>query len=250
MVEGRPQPQPAGRGYGVPASGGGVGRPHLNRWSHLMAPSAGNGKFQDEAARLQNAPGGSPDYYPVGTQNPRRPFRSQFAPDGEAPNDQRWIKDRHPTIYSGTERSGRLSGLCDPMLSGPARPSTRMLNRTYNKPIGTDATRNFDPNRSGYRPVGWQDGSPTRLWGGTPGYMQPYGQRGTGEEVGRDTSGSATMPGTVPHGLHTHTVQSRRMTLAVYAGTAQMRRPRQDRLSNSVRSGQSYSATTQQQGGR
>lgn len=233
------------RGY----ANGAQGHPRVARYSHLGGPAAGNSKVQDEAARRRNAPGGPPDWYPVGTQNPRRPILSQFAPEADAVNDQRWFKDRHAFVYTGTERTGRMSGLCDPMLDGPARPSIRVQTRTYRREAGTDATRNYDPSRVGYQPVGWQDGSATRIWGGSPGYFQPYAQRGTSESVARDTSGNAMLPSTVPHGLHTHSVRGTVFTARVYDGTPQMRGTRQDRISNSTRAGQSYSQTTVVQGG-
>jgi hypothetical protein len=237
----------SGYGYQDPAIGG----PRMPRYAHIGGPAAGNSHVQDEAVRRGNSPGGRVPYYPVGTQNTRRPFRSQFAVEADAPNDQNWVKERHAWVHQGTERTGRDSGLKDPMTDGPARPSLRMLTRVWRKETGTDATRNYDPHRPQYRAVGWQDGSNTRIWGGTPGYFQEYGQRGSIEAVdsGSGAAGRAVIPGTVPHGLHTHTIANRVMTFRVYDGTPQMKGPRQDRISNSLRAGQTYSQTTVTQGG-
>lgn len=223
--------------------------PRFPRYSHMQGPAAGNSVVHDEAARRQNAPGGPVPYYPVGTWDTRRPMNTTFAPDNCA-NDQLWARMRGPWVYQGTEISGRDSGLVDPMLDGPARPSIRVSTRSYRREQGTDATRNYDPRRAGYRMYGWQDGSNTRFWGGTPGYYLPYAQRGSGDAIPSDTSGNTVITAGVPHGLHTHTVFSRRMTFRTYASTPQMTGPRQDRLSNSPRAGQSYSQTTVVQGGR
>lgn len=222
------------------------------RYAHLSGPGYGNGNIADEDAAPGNARGGPAPRGPVVGQqeNTRRPQGSTFAADGLSPNDQGWIRDRHMVVYQGNETTGRSSGLHDPIPDGPIRPSLRMLVRNWRRETGTDATRAYDPPRRGYLPIGWQDGSRTIIWGGTPGFVQPYGQRGSGEQVGSDTSGAAQLPSTVPHGLHTHTVNSRRSTLKTYRSTPQMVAGRQDRLSNSTRAGQSYSQTTLTQGAR
>jgi hypothetical protein len=223
------------------------------RYAHLQGPAYGNGHVWDERTRSGNSLGGPPFAAPVGLPNPIYAGSSGGPVDpvqGNTGNDRLWVRDRHPYVYSGTERTGRSSGLKDPMEDGPARPSIRLLQVTFRREAGTDASRNLDPARPGYRPVGTQDGSVTRIWGGQPGYAQPYGQRG-GLVAGAEApqTGPETILAGTPHGLHTFTVNPRRRTLRTYAATPQMRGPRQDRISNSMRAGQSYSQRTQTQGG-
>ncbi len=220
------------------------------RYAHLAGPGYGNGHIQDEAARPGNAAGGpAPRGRVVGMDaNPRRPAGSSFAVQGLAPNDQGWIRDRHMFVHQGTETTGRSSGIHDPLADGPVRPSLRMLMVDHRRESGTDATRTYDPRRPKYSRFGTQDGFATRVWGGTPGFFMAYGQRGSGESVGSDTSGAVMLPATVSHGLHTHTVNQRRTTAKNYRSTPQMVPGRQDRLANSTRAGQSYSQTTIVQG--
>jgi hypothetical protein len=223
------------------------------RYAHLAGPAYGNGYVQDEAAVRGNSRGGPVPAGPVRGQrySTRHPLPGPpFGIDGLSPNDQGWHRDRHAFVYQGTSTTGRDSGVHDPLPDGPVRPSIRNLMMNWRREDGTDATRGFDPRRPQYLPVGWQDGSPTRIWGGTPGFYQAYGSRGSGELVGADTSGNVQIPGTRPHGLHTHTVNSRRSTLKTYRSTPQMVPGRQDRLANSGRAGQSYSQTTVTQGAR
>lgn len=223
------------------------------RYAHLAGPGYGNGAIVDESAAPGNSRGGPAPRGPVvgSTASTRHPLPAPpFNVNGLSPNDQGWHRDRHPYAYQGTSTTGRDSGLHDPLPDGPVRPSLRNLLIDWRRMMGTDATRNQDVHRPQYLPVGWQDGSPTRIFGGTPGYYQAYGARGTGELVGTDTSGNVQIPGTRPHGLHTQTVNSRRSTLKTYRETPQMVPGRQDRLANSARAGQSYSQTTVTQGAR
>lgn len=222
------------------------------RYGHLQGPAYGNGVIQDEAAAPGNSRGGpAPAGRVVGsTASTTHPLPgAPFAAGGLSPNDQGWHRDRHPYAYQGHSTTGRDSGVHDPLPDGPVRPSLRNLLVDWRRMMGTDATRNQDVHRA-YKPVGWQDGSPTRIWGGTPGYYQSYGARGTGQLVDADTSGNVQIPGSVPHGLHTHTVNPRRRTLKTYRETPQMVPGRMDRLANSARAGQSYSQTTVTQGAR
>lgn len=223
------------------------------RYAHLAGPAYGNGHLADEGAAPGNSRGGpSPRGPVIGSQaNARHPIDGEpVSVNGLSPNDQRWFRDRHPYVYQGTSTTGRDSGLHDPLPDGPVRPSIRNLLVNWRREGGTDSTRNLDVRRPQYLPVGWQDGTPTRIWGGTPGYHQPYGARGTGAFVDTDTTGAVQIPGTRPHGLHTHTAFGRRSTLKTYRATPQMVPGRQDRLSNSARAGQSYSQTTVTQGAR
>lgn len=222
------------------------------RYGHLQGPAYGNGHVSDEAVQPGNSRGGPVARYQVvgSAQSTRHPDGEPVNIVGLSPNDTGWHRDRHPYAYNGTSTTGRDSGIHDPLPDGPVRPSIRNLMVNWRRESGTDATRNYDPRRRGYLPVGWQDGSPTRIWGGTPGYFQPYGARGTGEVEGADTTGQVMIPGTITHGLHTHTVHGRRRTLKTYRDTPQMVPGRMDRLSNSTRAGQSYSQTTVTQGSK
>jgi hypothetical protein len=223
------------------------------RYAHLAGPAYGNGFQVDDAAAPGNSRGGpAARYQVVGSKlSPRHPDGEPFSVNGISPNDQGWHRDRHVWVDKGDHATtGRESGIHDPLPDGPVRPSLRLLLTGWRRESGTDSTRNFDPKRRGYIPVGWQDGSPTRIWGGTPGFFQAYGSRGTGELLEADSSGNVMIPGSTPHGLHTHTVNPRRNTLKTYRDTPQMRPGRQDRLANSTRAGQSYSQTTVTQGSR
>lgn len=223
------------------------------RYLHLAGPAYGNGAVVDESAAPGNSRGGPAPVGPVkgSRQSRRHPLPAPpFSVDGLSPNDQGWHRDRHPYAYQGHSTTGRDSGVHDPLPDGPVRPSIRNLLVDWRRMLGTDATRNQDVPRPGYLPIGWQDGSPTRIFGGTPGYYQAYGARGTGQLVGADTSGNVQIPGTSPHGLHTQTVNGRRNTLRTYRMTPQMVPGRLDRLANSARAGQSYSQTTVTQGAR
>lgn len=223
------------------------------RWQHLAARAYGNGRVTDEAALPGNGRGGpAPRGRVVGDDaNARyRPGLGEpVAINGLSPNDQGWTRDRHPYTYTGHSTTGRDSGVHDPLPDGPVRPSTRLLLVDWRTETGTDATRFLDPRRAQYRATGSQDGFPTRIYGGTPGYWAPYGDRGSTTAVDKGTTGSVQLPGTIAHGLHTHTVNPRRSTLKTYRSTPQMVPGRLDRLSNSRRAGQSYSATTTVQGG-
>jgi len=223
------------------------------RYAHLAGPAYGNGFVVDEGAITGNSAGGPVPAGPVRGQetSTRHPLpAAPFSVNGLAPNDQGWQRDRHPYLYQGTSTTGRDSGIHDPLPDGPVRGSLRQLMVNWRKETGTDRTRALDVHRPQYLPVGWQDGSPTRIWGGQPGFYQQYGTRGGVDQVGSDTSGTVQIPGTRPHGLHTHTVNPRRNTLKTYRETPQMRPGRMDRLANSARSGQSYSQTTVTQGAR
>lgn len=201
-------------------------------------------------AYLGNASGG-PAAAHVQVVNNRRPVGTSLTPP-QTQNDARWVRDRHPWYYQGTEISGRDSGLHDPQSDGPARPSLRMSNRQWMMWQGSDATHAYDPKRPGYKPYGQQDGSNTRINGGQPGYYRPYGSQRVEllAAVPMQTSGTEIYLGGTPHGLHTWTATSRAQTLKTYRETPQMRAPRQDRLSNSTRTGQSYSAQTRHQGAK
>lgn len=180
-------------------------------------------------------------------------------------NDKLITRDRHAFVSRGTEKTGRDSGENDPLLSGPVRPSLRVINRTINFQVGTDATaatddlsRNYTKDNDGQW-VGTQDGAPTKIYGGVPGMYQPYGSyagfttglvKGIQSSVplGAPGDGPQTIPAGPPHGLHTATLPDYSQTLGRYMSVPQQVGGRVDRPSNSRIAGQSYSQTVQPQG--
>jgi hypothetical protein len=115
--------------------------------------------------------------------------------------------------------------------------------------------------------LGQQDGSLTQVFGPPPGEWREYGARGprgmngpapdiidpnvkgsgtvvvTAGEPGMQATDRRTVWGGYPHGLHSPTVESSRMTRARYANTVPMVAPRVDRPASSKIAGQSYSQT-------
>jgi hypothetical protein len=230
-----PQVQPANRrGYLAPPAG--------------STGAAGNSRERGNPnIRPGEAPGGPPPLHRQVTTRQRARGRGPWADTGGA-LDYVIVQDRHPYLAHEREITGRDSGLKDPMLDGPVRRVVRMLCRDWTMWQGSDNTANYDPPRA-YQRYGMQDGTVTTVFGGQPGYFQPYASRGGPLTVPTATSGAEQIPAGPPHGLHTHTVTSRAMTLKSYRDNAQQVGGRQDRLSNSRRGGQSYSQTTTHQGG-
>lgn len=173
--------------------------------------------------------------------------------------------DRHIMSKTGSELSGRNSGLTDPPMDGPARPSYKAVNRTISYQAGTDATRHQDDlNRPytrnaqgmylGEQGTGW-----TGINGGVPGLWQPYGSyagytagpvQGIQSPVpqGGPGDGRQSLFSGPPHGLHSETLPNYSPILGHYLAVPQMRLPRVDRPSNSKIAGQSYSQTVVPQG--
>lgn len=180
-------------------------------------------------------------------------------------NDKLITFDRHAIFKVGKELSGRDSGFTDPPRDGPARPSLKVVNRTFSYQQGTDATQNQDDlsrpylrNAQGIM-LGTQGDPWTQVNGGTPGLWQPYGSyqgytagpvKGIQSPVEQGSPGDGTQsfaPGP-PHGLHSPTLPAYSQTLGYYMAVPQMRLPRMDRPDNSRQAGQSYSQTIVPQG--
>lgn len=244
---------------GQSGSYGGEGQPY-NRRAYLAGPGTGGAGNSRQRGNPDIRPGESaggpaPQFRQV-TSRQRAPGRGPWADTGGA-QDNVIVQDRHPYVSSEREVTGRDSGLKDPMTDGPAMRVVRMLSRDWTMWQGSDNTANQDVpreyNRWGSGPtaqlVGFQDGTVTTIFGGQVGYFRPYGQNVDTDVVPAKSEGSSSIPAGPPHGLHTHTVHSRKMTLKSYRQNSQQVPGRQDRLSNSRRSGQSYSQTTRQQGG-
>lgn len=221
------------------------------RKTYLAPPpgvaQAGNGRalVNPDIRPGESAGGPAPSFRQVTTRQRAR-GRGPWADTGGA-QDNVIVQDRHPYLARSWEITGRLSGNKDPMTDGPARRVIRMLTRSWTMWQGSDATAFTDVPRD-YNLWGMQDGTVTTVFGGQKGYFRPYGTQLLTETVPRDTSGQVQIPAGPPHGLHTHTSQSRKMTLKSYRVNPQQVPGRQDRLSNSRRGGQSFSQTTSQQG--
>ncbi|MHB1595397.1 MAG: hypothetical protein ACYCO9_16440 [Streptosporangiaceae bacterium] len=186
-------------------------------------------------------------------------------------------RDRHIAEYRGKTTSGSehvpTGGTPNPEADGPPRPSWRMLNRTLSWQIGTDATRFLDntafhaKTTAGGRPypLGQQDGSVQRVYGGTPGLAnyRPYGSRkpitggpapkvvalpggpykaGTLLSAAGPGDGPQTVWGGYPHGLVTRVAEPSKLTGTVIRGRlGQVRTPYVSRPLNSRAAGQSMS---------
>jgi hypothetical protein len=230
-----------------------------NRRAYLVGPGTGGAGNSRQRGNPNIYPGESaggppPKFRQVVTPQ-RRGGRQPWADTGGA-QDNVIVQDRHPYVAFETEITGRDSGLKDPIPDGPVRQVIRMLCRDWTMWQGSDNTAMQDVprdyNRYGNSPtgqyIGFQDGTVTTIFGGQRGYFRPYGTLADTADVPAKTEGSSMIPAGPPHGLHTYTVQSRKMTLKSYRVNQQQVPGRQDRLSNSRRAGQSYSQSTQQQG--
>jgi hypothetical protein len=189
-------------------------------------------------------------------------------------NDKLITYDRHAFFKVGYENSGRNSGMTDPPMDGPARPSLAIVQRTISYQQGTDDTANTDDLTRDYSRndrgmyIGEQGTGWGPVYGGTPGLYQAYGSY---QGIAPDTPGYNPVAGATqgivapvaqgqagdapqsiwsgpPHGLHSPTLPSYNQTLSRYMAIPQMHAPRIDRPSNSPIAGQSYSQTVQPQG--
>lgn len=197
---------------------------------------------------------------------------------GNAPvgysNDKLITYDRHGMFKVGYENSGRSSGVTDPPMDGPARPSLWLVQRTISYQQGTDTdaatddlTRNYTRNSTGMY-VGEQGSGWGPVYGGVPGLYQEYGSY---QGIAPDTPGYDPVAGVTegiksptpqgqqgdgphswwsgpPHGLHSPTLATYSQTIGRYLAIPQMSAPRVDRPSNSPIAGQSYSQLVQPQG--
>lgn len=204
-----------------------------------------------------------------GLRGPRR----QIAASASG-NNMLQARDRHPYLDAGTSKHNAApsnSGLPNPLASGPARPSLRVVNRQETWLIGTDHTRWEDNDapkattsaRGGLAadgrtvvgdrayPLGTQGDTWSNVYGGTPGLYRPYGARGVvfGPPVGSPLDGPQKIRGGAPHGRHSPTVPGHVQTRGRFEAVPQMRPVRVGRPSNSKIAGQSYNQTVVHQGG-
>lgn len=234
-------------------------RQPYNRRAYIQGPGtagAGNSRQRGNPnIRPGESAGGPAPLFAQVTTRQRAPGRGPWADTGGA-QDNVIIQDRHPYVARTYENTGRDSGNKDPIPDGPIMRVVRQLSRDWTMWQGSDNNANQDVprdyNRWGSAPngqfIGFQDGTVTTVWGGQRGYFRPYGTLADTASIGAKTAGNSVIPAGPPHGLHTHTVQSRKMTLKTYRSVKQQVPGRQDRLSQSRRNGQSYSQSTSQQG--
>jgi hypothetical protein len=248
----QPPPGPGAGGRYSPVEGGTVGDPNPVTYATGI-PQFGRRVLQQGQETAVRAPGNAPVGYS---------------------NDKLITYDRHAFFKVGYENAGRNSGITDPPMDGPARPSLAIVQRTINYQQGTDETAASDDLSRDYSRnaqnmyVGEQGTGWSPVYGGTPGLYQEYGSyqgispstpgydpvagntQGIKSPVGQGAQGDA--PQTVwsgpPHGLHSPTLPDYQQTLGRYMSIPQMAAPRIDRPANSPIAGQSYSQTVQPQG--
>jgi len=210
-------------------------------------------------------PGRTPEQLPQGPTvlQPNEQEGSRFDPSQHA-NDKLIARDRHAFITTGTEKTGRRSGLKDPLEDGPPRPSLRTINRTISYQQGEalanqdDLSRPYNRDARGHL-LGQQDGSVQPIYGGVPGVWQPYGSYAgftqgpvkgiqSPVEYGSAQDQRQMMKSGPPHGLHSATFPDYAPTIGRYMAQPQMVGARVDRPSNSPIAGQSYSQTVAPQG--
>ena len=162
----------------------------------------------------------------------------------EDANDQLIHRDRHGYMQTGTERSGRISCMVDPLQSGPPRPDFRAVNITVNYEAG-EGSRNADDLTRPYTWLGPQESGWSDIYGGSVGF---YRNGPGGPPSDPPVDGPQRVWAGPPHGYHTYYPPDGQQTLAVRMNRAQMVPGRVDRLSNSRAAGQNYSQTTRQQG--
>jgi hypothetical protein len=175
-------------------------------------------------------------------------------------NDRLRVVDRHAYWDAGRQVMGttfKPGGMPntnnDPLVNSP-RPDLRTVNRSLTYQIGSDHTAQQDDLARPYTWLGEQGSGWAPVYGGTPGFYQPYGSRGgypypfAGPEAGQPGDGRKVVWAGPPHGLHSLTYPNNGDTLQRYAVNPQMRPVRIDRPSNSPQAGQSYNQTVLPQG--
>src|SRR5215472_4891284 len=202
-------------------------------------------------------PGPNPAGMDSGTANNDNSWRGGI----QGFNDKLRVVDRHAFWSTGTQVQGTdfspasspPNTYNNPLVEGP-QARLRTMNRSITYQKGTDATRNQDDLSRPYTWVGEQGSGYAPVYGGVPGLYQPYGTRGgvpfaivdpTDGQGGRELVWAGP-----PHGLHSLTFPDTADTLLRYQVLPQMRPVRVDRPSNSPQAGQSFSQTTQHQGGQ
>lgn len=160
---------------------------------------------------VASQPAVPPPKSPYGWPRPLGPDQESATPRQPVvpgQNTKLLTRDRHAMAKVGYENSGRNSGVTDPPMDGPARPSYWMVQRTVNYQSGSDNTLTQDDFSRDYtrvqvideggQAIGWvrnpmigpvngymgregaiyageQGTGWSRIYGGVPGLWQPYG---------------------------------------------------------------------------
>lgn len=151
---------------------------------------------------------------------------------------QRYTWERQSSTWVPPEETTRFSGVEDPLASGAARETFRTFTRIFNRQAGTDNTRNLDNTVTAKSPYGQQDGVSwtTRV---DPVLANPK------LTPPSDESSVVRIPPSGPHGLHSRNpMPNKAKTNQNYAAQPQQKAVNQNKLANSTRAGQTYSATT------
>lgn len=176
-------------------------------------------------------------------RGPQNPTASDTIRPSFTENDQRIVYQRYSwrrdsSRWVPPEETDRFSGTQDPLASGPARLTTRTFARIFNRQVGTTDTRNLDNTVTAKSLYGQQDGVSWTVKV-DPVLANP---RLTPQS---DESSVIRIPPAGPHGLHSRNpMNNKAKSNANFAAQPQQRATGQNKLANSNRAGQTYSATT------
>lgn len=165
-----------------------------------------------------------------------RPSKTQF---DTLVDYQRMPYYRTPSPFVPAEQTGRLSGRQDPLASGPERSTLHTMSRSNYIARGTTDTRNLDNSIIEFSKVGVQDGV---------SYVTVMDPIKSNPRLSPFTPESAVthIAPSGPHGTHSRNPKkAKAVSNANYTKKDQQVATGQNRLANSNRAGQSYSATTQ-----
>lgn len=165
-----------------------------------------------------------------------RPSKTQF---DALVSYQRMPYFNNSSPYVPDQQTGRLSGRQDPLASGPERATLHMMSRSNYTQRGTTNTRQLDNQVIQFSEIGVQDGV---------SYVTTMDPMKSNPRLTPFTTESAVVhiPPSGPHGTHSRNpVKQKAVSNANFRAKAQQNAIGQNRLANSNRAGQSYSATTQ-----
>lgn len=168
-----------------------------------------------------------------------RPSKTQF---DTLVSYQRTPYYRTPSPYVPEEQTGRLSGRQDPLASGAELPTLHTMSRSNYIQRGTTNTRQLDNTVIEFSTIGVQDGVSYVTT------MDPIKSNPRLSPYSPDSAVTHIAP-SGPHGTHSRNPKkAKAQSNANYTQKDQQRAIGQNRLANSNRAGQSYSATTQHLG--
>lgn len=175
--------------------------------------------------------------------------------------------DRHMMAKTGTEMQSAHpgptgTGFLNKLADGPVRPSFMQVNRAHYYRNGTTATRHqdnlgpFAATQSGdgrKQPLGQQDGTTVKTYGGARGLTHIYGVRGPAGAVGPELGSPLDSPRDIlsgePHGIHSPSQPDQLLHAKRARKVPQQRRRTASYPANSKVAGQSYSQTVMPLGG-